>query len=59
MQLNSLAEMELSMLTAAFFLRFDALIDPAMEEEDMRMLDTFNAGPVGARLLLKLRESRK
>ncbi|KIW88170.1 uncharacterized protein Z519_11281 [Cladophialophora bantiana CBS 173.52] len=43
----NLAEMELILLTASFFLRFDAAIDPSMTEEDMRQYDTFNAGPTG------------
>jgi hypothetical protein len=52
----SLAQMELSKLVAAFFLRFDGIIDSSMSDEDMRMYDTFNAGPAGAKLLLHLRE---
>jgi hypothetical protein len=48
--------MELSKLVAAFFLRFDGSIDSSMSDEDMRMYDTFNAGPAGAKLLLHLRE---
>lgn len=48
--------MELSKLTAAFFLRFDGTIDSSMTEADMRMYDTFNAGPAGAKLLVHLRE---
>ncbi|EXJ66251.1 uncharacterized protein A1O5_10403 [Cladophialophora psammophila CBS 110553] len=51
----NLAEMELNLLTASFFLRFDAAIDPSMTEEDMRQYDTFNAGPTGAKLLLHLK----
>lgn len=43
-------------MAAAFFLRFDGSIDKSMTEEDMRMYDTFNAGPAKARLLLHLRE---
>ncbi|OQV09315.1 hypothetical protein CLAIMM_13449 [Cladophialophora immunda] len=50
----NLAEMELNLLTASFFLRFDATIDPSMTDEDMRLYDTFNAGPAGAKLLLHL-----
>ncbi|KAF5571328.1 benzoate 4-monooxygenase [Fusarium pseudoanthophilum] len=52
----NLAQMELSKLTAAFFLRFDARVDETMTEEDMRMYDTFNAGPAGARLFVHMRE---
>ncbi|EWG42538.1 hypothetical protein FVEG_04314 [Fusarium verticillioides 7600] len=52
----NLAQMELSKLTAAFFLRFDARVDEAMTEEDMRMYDTSNAGPAGARLFVHMRE---
>ena len=48
--------MELSKLTAAFFLRFDGRIDELMAEDDMRMYDTFNAGPAGAKLLVHLWE---
>jgi benzoate 4-monooxygenase len=51
--------MELSKITAAFFRRFDASIDPSMKPEEMRMYDTFNAGPAGAKLLLRLREVDK
>ncbi|KAF5008180.1 hypothetical protein FDECE_5513 [Fusarium decemcellulare] len=52
----NLAQMELNKITAAFFRRFEASIDPSMREEDMRMFDTFNASPAGAKLLLHLRE---
>jgi len=55
----NLAEMELSILTAAFFRRFNGSIDPSMTEEDMRMYDTFNAGAAGATLLVHLTESEK
>ncbi|KAF4453990.1 benzoate 4-monooxygenase [Fusarium albosuccineum] len=53
----NLAQMELSKLVAAFFLRFDATIDPSMRPEDMRMFDNFSAGPVGRKLLIRLKES--
>lgn len=50
--------MELSKLVAAFFLRFEfAEIDETMKEEDMRMWDTFNARPVGEKLLIYVRET--
>lgn len=49
--------MELSKVTAAFFRRFDASIDPSMDLDDMRMYDTFNAAPAGGKLLLRLRKS--
>ncbi|KAF4472258.1 benzoate 4-monooxygenase [Fusarium albosuccineum] len=52
----NLAQMELNKITAAFFRRFEASIDPSMREEDMRMFDTFNASPAGAKLLLRLKE---
>lgn len=55
--LRSLARMELSKITAAFFRRFDASIDPSMNAAEMRMYDTFNAGPAGGKLLLRLRQS--
>lgn len=48
--------MELGKLTAAFFLRFDAEVDPSMTEEEMEMYDVFSASPVGGRLLLRLEE---
>ncbi len=51
--------MELSILTAAFFRRFDGKIDNSMTEEEMRMYDTFNAGATGAKLLVHLTESEK
>lgn len=54
---RSLAEMELSILTAGFFRRFDGYVDSTMREADMRMYDTFNAGPAGAKLLVHLTES--
>lgn len=50
--------MELSKLVAAFFLRFDAEVDDAMTEDDMRMYDVFSASPAGGRLLLRLKEVR-
>lgn len=53
----NLAQMELSKLVASFFLRFDAMVDSSMKVEDMRMYDTFNAGPAGAKLLISMRES--
>lgn len=53
---NSLARMELNKMTAAFFLRFDAQIDPSMTEADMEMLDVFSASPVGGKLLLTLKD---
>ncbi|KAJ3541648.1 hypothetical protein NM208_g4516 [Fusarium decemcellulare] len=53
----NLAQMELSKLVAAFFLRFDATIEPSMRAEDMRMFDNFSAGPVGRKLLIRLKES--
>jgi benzoate 4-monooxygenase len=49
--------MELNKVTAAFFRRFDASIDPSMRPEEMRMYDTFNAAPAGGRLLLRLKEA--
>jgi len=52
----SLAKMELSKITAAFFLRFDAAIDASMTEADMEMFDQFSASPVGGRLLVKMKE---
>jgi len=55
----NLAQMELSKTVAAFFRRFDGSIDPSMTEADMRMYDTFNAGPAGAKLLVNLREERR
>lgn len=56
MAFNSLARMELNKMAAAFFLRFDAQIDPSMTETDMEMLDVFSASPVGGKLLLTLRD---
>lgn len=53
---SSLAQMELAKVVAAFFLRFDGEVDTSMTLEDMRMYDTFNAGPAGAKLLLHLKE---
>ena len=50
--------MELSKVTAAFFLRFSGKIDKSMRAEDMRLYDTFNAGPTGAMLLLRLVDQR-
>ena len=43
-------------MTAAFFRRFDGSIDADMQQEDMRMFDTFNASPAGGKLLLHLAE---
>lgn len=54
----NLAKMELSKLVAAFFLRFDAEVDDATTEDDMRMYDVFSASPAGGRLLLRLKEVR-
>lgn len=53
---NSLAEMELRIWLAAFFLRFDASVDSSLKEEDMELYDSFSASPVGGRFLLNLRE---
>lgn len=50
--------MELSKVVAAFFLRFDGAVSPDMTQAEMRMYDTFNAGPAGAKLLLHLTERR-
>ncbi|KAH8812687.1 benzoate 4-monooxygenase [Xylogone sp. PMI_703] len=50
----NLAQMELRILTASFFLRFDASIHPSMTEKDMVQYDTFNAAPVGGKLLVCL-----
>ena len=52
----SLAKMELSKVTAAFFLRFNAEIDPDMTEDAMKLFDQFSASPVGGRLLIRVRE---
>ncbi|KAK7885863.1 hypothetical protein LTR67_010215 [Exophiala xenobiotica] len=52
----NLAEMELRILAAAFFLRFEASLDPSMKQEDMHMYDMFNASPAGAKLWIKLKE---
>lgn len=49
--------MELTLMAAMFFLRFEGSIDGRMTEDDMRMYDTFNAGPAGAKLLVHLREA--
>ncbi|ETN45556.1 uncharacterized protein HMPREF1541_09388 [Cyphellophora europaea CBS 101466] len=54
----NLAQMELTKLVAAFFLRFDGEIDKSMTDADMRMYDTFNAAPAGAKLLVQLREDK-
>ena len=56
---TSLAEMELRILTAAFFLRFKASIDPSMKEDDMRMYDMFNASPAGAKFWVRLEEVKE
>lgn len=48
--------MELSNVSAAFFLRFNAEIDPSMTEENMDLFDQFSASPVGCRLLIRVHE---
>lgn len=48
--------MELSKVTAAFFLRFNAEIHSSMAEEDMDMFDQFSASPVGGTLLIRVHE---
>lgn len=53
----NLAQMELSKVVAGFFRRFEASVDPSMRAEDMRMFDSFSAGPVGRKLLVRLKES--
>lgn len=53
---TSLARMELNKLTAAFFLRFDAAIDPSMTEAQMEMVDVFSASPAGGRLVLNIKD---
>ncbi|OQE24624.1 hypothetical protein PENSTE_c007G01022 [Penicillium steckii] len=55
---SNLAEMELRLLIALFFLRFDATIDSSMKEEDMFMYDTFNMSPAGKKLLVSLKERK-
>lgn len=47
--------MELRMLTAAFFLRFEGTIDNSMTDADMVLYDTFNASPVSKKLLIRLK----
>ncbi|KAJ5537848.1 hypothetical protein N7494_007327 [Penicillium frequentans] len=51
---SNLAEMELRVLIAAFFRRFNASIDPSMTEREMELYDGFSASPIGGRLLLHL-----
>lgn len=51
--------MELRMLIAAFFLRFGGKIHSSMKEEDMVLYDTFNASPIGKRLIVQLKERRR
>lgn len=59
---RNLAEFELTVLVAAFFLRFDATIDLMMLNPGtggnggMMMEDRFNAAPVGRSLVLRMRE---
>lgn len=48
--------MELSKLTAAFFLRFDAEMDPSMTADGMEMFDQFSASPVGGRMIIRVKE---
>lgn len=55
---SSLAEMELRLLIASFFLRFKATIDSFMKESDMFMYDTFNMSPIGKKLLVSLGERK-
>lgn len=54
----NLAQMELTKVVATFFSRFEGEIDASMTDADMRMYDTFNAGPAGAKLLVHLRERK-
>lgn len=54
--MHSIAKMELSKLTAAFFLRFHAEIDASMTNAEMEQFDQFSASPVGGRLLVNIRE---
>ncbi|KAL6788033.1 benzoate 4-monooxygenase [Trichoderma afarasin] len=54
----NLAEMELRILTASFFRRFNVSLDSSMKMEDMVQYDTFNAAPVGAKLLVHLVERK-
>lgn len=49
--------MELTLMAAMFFHRFEGSIHESMTQEDMRMYDTFNAGPAAAKLLIHLREA--
>lgn len=50
--------MELRLLIALFFLRFEATIDSSMKEEDMFMYDTFNMSPASKKLLVSLKERK-
>lgn len=54
---DSLAQMELNKLVAAFFRRFDAKVDPVMRPQDMRLFDSFSAGPAGRKLILQIKEA--
>jgi benzoate 4-monooxygenase len=50
--------MELRILTASFFRRFNVSLDSSMKVEDMVQYDTFNAAPVGAKLLVHIGERK-
>ena len=54
---HSLAQMELSKLVATFFRRFDGTVDDSIDDDAMRMYDTFTASPAGGKLLVHLCES--
>ncbi|PVH93274.1 benzoate 4-monooxygenase [Periconia macrospinosa] len=53
---KTLAEFELTVLVAAFFLRFDATVDPTMLHGGMKMEDRFSAAPIGRSLVLRMQE---
>ncbi|OOF90885.1 hypothetical protein ASPCADRAFT_10335 [Aspergillus carbonarius ITEM 5010] len=53
----NLAQMELSKLVATFFRRFDGTVDDSIDDDAMRMYDTFTASPAGGKLLVHLCES--
>ena len=52
----SLAEMELTVLTAAFFHRIDAKLDANMKPTEMEMVDAFASSPKGKKLVLNMKE---
>jgi hypothetical protein len=53
---NSLALLEMQIVTSTFFRYFDVQMDPAMDPNDMKMKVVFSGSPRGEKVLFNLRK---